>query len=70
MDEITKKVCPIRDGMCLGRDCALAIKRTTMVLPEYTAVWRCGLVNFDKPWAYTVVDADLAPRGKSMRMEF
>lgn len=40
-----RKLCPIRNDECLGRECAMAVKLDHPLISAYDILWVCGLVN-------------------------
>ena len=42
---MSSKICPLRNDVCLGRECALAQKIDTPIVSMYHVLWTCGLVT-------------------------
>ena len=40
----TKRICPLIDRECMGRDCALAVFVNSANVSAYNVLWCCGLV--------------------------
>lgn len=55
MSMLTRKICPIKNDVCLGKECAMAVKMDHPLISAYDIVWKCGLVN----------DPDILEHGKA-----